>query len=99
MIKRIVRLTFREAEVETFRALFERTKTNIRHFPGCLHLELLQAADQPNVFFTWSYWENAAALEAYRHSDLFKETWQQTKVLFADKPYAQSLIVASTTNP
>ena len=98
MIKRIVRLTFQEDKVETFQELFENTKSLIRNFPGCQHLELLQDINQRNVFFTWSYWESEEALDVYRHSELFKTTWKKTKILFSDKPAARSLELVSETN-
>ena len=91
MIKRIVKLTFQEERVSDFLALFERTHQHIRAFPGCNHLELLRGTDQPNVFFTYSYWDGPEALENYRHSALFKGTWKETKKLFSDKPKAWSV--------
>jgi heme-degrading monooxygenase HmoA len=40
---------------------------------------------------TYSIWENTDALENYRKSDLFKEVWSQTKMLFAAPAQAWSL--------
>ena len=90
MIKRIVKLTFRSSEIAAFRAIFEASKNAIRAREGCLHVELLRSHHQPAVFFTLSYWESEAALEAYRQSELFQNTWAQTKILFADRPEAWS---------
>lgn len=91
MIKRIVKLTFREDEVETFLKNFEKNKLNIRNFDGCHHLELWRDKHKPNVFFTYSFWENESKLNAYRHSELFKDVWSKTKILFSDKPQAWSI--------
>jgi quinol monooxygenase YgiN len=91
MIVRIVQMTFRESEVENFQALFRDRKELIRHFEGCTHLELWQDAQKPNIFFTYSYWENEEFLDRYRFSELFKETWALTKALFAEKPNAWSV--------
>ncbi|MBI5915183.1 MAG: antibiotic biosynthesis monooxygenase [Bacteroidetes bacterium] len=88
MIKRIVKLTFREEVVPEFLAIFEASKAEIRAFGGNLHLELLRDTAQLNVLFTFSFWENEQALETYRQSELFKTTWAKTKVLFADKAAA-----------
>jgi len=33
-------------------------------------------------------WKDEASLERYRKSDLFKNTWQATKIYFADRPEA-----------
>ena len=95
MIKRFVKLTFRPELVSDFLALFEETKDRIRHLPGCLHLELLWETDQENVFFTCSFWENEAALDAYRHSELFKDTWARTRALFLEKAEAWTMEVVS----
>lgn len=83
MIHRIVKMEFRPEETEVFKALFESVKANILAFPGCTSLRLLQDQNSPVIFFTYSYWHSAADLEAYRHSELFKGTWKQTKPLFA----------------
>lgn len=91
MIKRIVKLTFRPEEIDTFLAIFHSKKEAIRAFPGCHHLELWRNREPNNVFFTYSYWDAPSDLEAYRHSELFKSTWKQTKALFADKPEAWSV--------
>lgn len=97
MIKRIVRLSFRPEACDEFRGLFEATKNQIRAFPGCRHLELLQDVQQPNVFFTFSHWTDEEALNRYRHSPLFEKTWASTKILFNDKPQAWSLNLVSQT--
>lgn len=97
MIKRVVKLSFRPDACDEFRELFEATKFQIRAFNGCLHLELLQDVQQPNVFFTLSYWTDKDALDHYRHSPLFEKTWASTKALFNDKPQAWSMAVVSKT--
>ena len=91
MIIRIVKMTFKPELVPVFLNIFEESAEKIRAFPGCLRLELLENADNPAVLFTYSYWNDAGDLEAYRHSDLFNATWAKTKVLFDAKPEAWSL--------
>jgi len=88
MVKRIVKLTFQPALVPDFMAIFEESKDKIRAFDGNLYLELLRDIAQPNVLFTLSFWEDEAALERYRQSELFQTTWAKTKVLFAEKAAA-----------
>ena len=95
MIKRLVKLTFQQHKIDTFKDIFETSKHQIRAMSGCLHLELLQDVAQPNVFFTRSHWDTEGSLNAYRHSELFKTTWAKTKILFADKPEAWSTHVVS----
>ncbi|MBL7737736.1 MAG: antibiotic biosynthesis monooxygenase [Chitinophagaceae bacterium] len=90
-IVRIVKMVFREEDVETFQQLFAERKDRIRHFPGCRHLELWQDDKQKNIFFTYSNWDGEEWLDHYRFSEFFKETWSLTKALFADKPEAWTL--------
>jgi heme-degrading monooxygenase HmoA len=90
MLVRIVRMTFREDTLPDFHTIFDRSKHHIRAFPGNRHLELLRDPDQPNVRITYSLWESADDLEAYRQSELFLTTWAATKRLFATKAVAFS---------
>jgi heme-degrading monooxygenase HmoA len=96
MIKRLVKLTFQPDKIADFKKIFETSKDKIRAMDGCLHLELLQDANKPNIFFTLSYWNTAGSLNLYRHSDLFETTWAKTKILFADKPEAWTTVVVSS---
>lgn len=90
MLIRVVRMTFKEEEIDTFLEVFNKSKLKIRNFPGCKHLELHKDYEKENIFSTYSHWEDNNALDNYRHSALFKEVWTKTKVLFADKPLAFS---------
>ncbi|MGI4865979.1 MAG: putative quinol monooxygenase [Janthinobacterium lividum] len=78
MLLRVVRLTFVPAQVPAFLALFRQSAVRIRQQPGCRHLELWQDADQPYIYCTYSHWDDAAALDAYRRSALFGEVWPAT---------------------
>ena len=90
MLVRIVRMTFREDKLPDFHAIFDKSKHNIRAFPGNRHLELLSDPDNPTVRMTYSLWDSANDLETYRRSDLFRTTWAATKVLFAERAVAFS---------
>ena len=90
MLVRIVRMTFREDQLDRFHTIFDASKRHIRAFPGNCHLELLRDPDQPNVRITYSLWESAEALDTYRQSDLFRTTWAATKALFAERALAFS---------
>ncbi|GAB4235939.1 MAG: hypothetical protein Tsb0034_10340 [Ekhidna sp.] len=92
MLIRIVRMEFQPEKVEAFLALFEEVKDKIAAFPGCHHVELCEDAQQTHVYYTFSKWEGENDLEKYRHSDLFKGTWEKTKALFGGKPLAYSLM-------
>ncbi len=91
MIVRIVKLSFKESEIETFKKIFDNVNELIRDQKGCSKLELYQDKNNPSVFFTYSYWESETDLNNYRESELFIQTWKKTKVLFNAKPEAWSV--------
>lgn len=91
MLIRIVKITFQEEGLSAFLALFAEQKTAIRAFEGCEHLELWQDQHDPRICFTYSHWVNEEALQQYRNSELFRQTWKKTKVLFAERPEAWTL--------
>lgn len=91
MIIRIVKMSFYPDRIPDFLEIFEASRERIRSFKGCEHLELLQDRDRPHLIFTYSYWTDQDSLNAYRNSDLFRQTWAKTKALFNDKPEAWSL--------
>lgn len=91
MLVRIVKLSFKTENISSFEKVFEETKTQIREFDGCNLLELYQDKNNPNIFFTYSYWNNENDLENYRNSDFFKSVWSKTKVMFDAKPEAWSV--------
>lgn len=84
-------MTFELDHVSDFLSVFHSKKEHIRAFSGCSHLELLKDVEQEHIYFTYSYWYSQNDLDNYRHSELFKETWAATKVLFSAKPEAWSL--------
>ncbi len=88
---RIVVLTIKPSDVDTFRSFFEENQMIIKNFPGCNHLELLQDINHSNVFYTYSIWEDEVALNEYRDSIFFKEVWSSVKPLFDKKPKAYSM--------
>lgn len=87
---RIVRMTFRKDEVEHFLDLYRKSHQRIRDFKGCLHLELWQDYHNDHIFTSYSEWVDEEALEAYRHSEVFREIWKGTKRFFAGRPEAHS---------
>ena len=91
MFVRIVKMSFQKKYIEDFLQMFEQKKKLIRNSLGCKLLELYQDKNNPEIFFTYSYWDTENDLENYRNSDLFKTTWKQTKSYFNNKPEAWSL--------
>jgi len=96
MLVRIVKLRFQEDKIEAFLNNFEAVKHQIRAFEGNQFLELYQDKTDTCVFFTYSYWEDEAALENYRNSILFKEVWSYTKTLFSAAAEAWSVTKLET---
>lgn len=91
MLIRIVKMSFKEEAIESFLQMFNERKTKIRNFPGCTHLELWRDKNHSNIYFTYSHWEDEEALDHYRYSAFFKETWTLTKQHFAEKAEAYSI--------
>ncbi|GGG51107.1 putative quinol monooxygenase [Bizionia arctica] len=91
MFVRIVKMSFDENHISDFLENFNLNKEQIRNFEGCRFLELYRDKTNTNIFFTYSYWNTEADLEAYRHSNLFKNVWSKTKPLFNAKPEAWSV--------
>ncbi|AUC14563.1 antibiotic biosynthesis monooxygenase [Tenacibaculum sp. SZ-18] len=91
MFVRIVKMNFQSETIPTFLENFDKKKEFIRNFPGCRLLELYRDKTNPNIFFTYSYWDEEEDLENYRHSELFQNIWAETKVFFNDKPLAWSV--------
>lgn len=96
MLIRLVTMKFKEEHIPEFEALFEMRKERIRSVDGCEYLELLQDRNDPSVFTTYSIWNSETALNEYRSSAFFKETWQHTKSLFKEKPNARSYFLKAT---
>ncbi len=90
MLTRIVKMQFRNNEIQNFKLLFESVKSKIEACNGCLGVKLVQDIENPEIFFTLSQWESSSDLENYRNSDLFADTWKKTKVLFHTKAMAWS---------
>ena len=90
MIRRLVHMSFKPGGVTDFLAIFEESCEQIRGFPGCCEVTLLQREDRPNCFTTYSLWDDDASLQAYRQSELFRVTWARVKVLFDAPPTAAS---------
>ncbi len=82
MLIRLVRMRFRSEEVERFLALYDQAYPIIVGQPGCRSVQLVREIDDPAAFATWSVWDDAAALDAYRRSAFFRGFWPEVKALF-----------------
>lgn len=91
MLIRIVKMTFHPEKLTDFLSEFNARKHLIAATEGCNGVELLQDTSNPNIFFTYSKWDNSDYLQKYRESELFNTVWSRVKKWFADKPEAWSL--------
>ena len=91
MLIRIVKMSFKPEQAAHFLQLFNQRRHLIAGFAGCRGVELLRDIDNPDIFFTYSRWDNETHLNLYRESDLFKEVWSTVKPWFNDKPQAWSV--------
>lgn len=98
MLVRIVKMSFHSEYTEKFLCIFEQKKQLIRNSPGCHFLELYRGKQDPNIFFTYSYWASENDLNTYKESMLFKETWSKTKILFNKRPEAWSVDKITSLN-
>ena len=90
MIIRIVKLSFHTEYISNFKTIFEENKLKIISQKGCTCLEMLEDIKDVNVIFTYSRWASEEDLNNYRNSELFKDVWSKTKILFNSKPEAWS---------
>ena len=91
MIRRIVKMKFREDCIEEFIEIFNSAKEKIESQSGCYSVELMTDLKDPTTMFTFSIWEDEASLQQYRNSSIFSSVWPKTKALFSHKPEAWSL--------
>ncbi len=88
-------MRFRPDKVDEFLTLYVAAYPTISAQPGCLSVQLLRQSDDPASFATWSVWEDAAALEAYRASDFFQQFWPRVRALFRRPAEAASFEVVT----
>ncbi|MDX2129197.1 MAG: antibiotic biosynthesis monooxygenase family protein [Chloroherpetonaceae bacterium] len=90
MIVRMVRMTFKPEEVSRFLALYTSIAPKIKAVEGCHSVGLYHDVDAEFTYATISAWESKEALESYRQSDFFKETWAKVKMMQSSKAVAHS---------
>jgi heme-degrading monooxygenase HmoA len=91
MITRIVKMTFMPGTEADFQQVFRESQPVIKTFAGCIDVNAFNDVANPLVYFTISQWESEEALNNYRHSEFFKQTWVKTKALFQERAEAYSL--------
>ncbi|MBP7239646.1 MAG: antibiotic biosynthesis monooxygenase [Saprospiraceae bacterium] len=77
-----------------FLDIFEEVKRDIRNQEGCTDLEVLRS-EQDGIISVWtiSLWTSEDALNGYRASELFQQTWAKVKPLFSSKAHAWTLTI------
>jgi (4S)-4-hydroxy-5-phosphonooxypentane-2,3-dione isomerase len=91
MIIRIVKLNIKSSEIQNFKNTFNKNRSKIIGFKGCIDVDLLQDKSNASIFFTYSKWENENSIENYRSSNIFKGIWSTVKPFFNEKAQAWSL--------
>jgi len=92
MLTRLVKLTLEEDKVNQFLQIFEERRALIAETEGCLNVTLLQDIHHPHIVFTHSQWLDEQALNRYRDSALFIDTWKLVKPLFKSPAQAWSVV-------
>ena len=84
MITRIVRLTLKdELSLDEFKKLYTKRNPKSRGVSGCLEVRIMKDIKENNIYYTVSKWSNNQALEDYRSSEYFKQTWPMVKSTLA----------------
>ncbi|WP_235297269.1 putative quinol monooxygenase [Portibacter marinus] len=91
MIKRIVKLTFREEHRQDFKEIFQEHRQKMLENEICSSLEVLEDIKEKGLFFTISTWDSEDALQQYRSSSYFEDIWGKVKPWFKARAEAWSL--------
>lgn len=91
MIVRIVKLTIKNENLEECLAFTTSMQARVKAFEGCQKLELMQDVKHKQIIFSYSHWDSETALNHYRYSPFFKESWAKLKPWFQEKPEAWSM--------
>lgn len=92
MITRVVKMTFKQDDVQKFKQIFAESAALIQSFEGCNEVRLMQDKSNESVYFTLSKWQSEEHLNSYRSSVLFQTTWTKVKPMFSEKAQAWSLL-------
>ena len=90
MLIRIVKLNIKEEYLSDFFEEFNKKKSDIIQFPGCIGMRLLHDLHDKNIIMTYSHWDNEDALNTYRKSPVFMALWNKIKPYFGARPEAWS---------
>ena len=92
MLIRIVKIHLLTDQISAFKMLFYAAQPEILKFEGCISVELMRNPDHFDQYFTFSKWTDEESLNQYRNSEFFITTWRKTKLLFAEKAIAFSMV-------
>lgn len=68
----------------------------VRAVPGCRGLTILQDINDPLHYLTWSLWDSAADLEAYRRSAVYGQVWPRIRACLAERAHAHTFEVLAS---
>ena len=85
-------MDIKPGHVQDFISIFQGVKGKIISQSGCISLQLFHDVKSPNFIFTVSRWSSQEALEDYRSSPFFQETWTKVKLYFDGPTKVWSLL-------
>ena len=86
-------MTLKEGSaLRDFEAIYAERNPFKNGVAGCLSVQLMKDINDPNICYTLSEWESNDALESYRASAYFKQTWPMVKSLLSKRAEAYSLM-------
>lgn len=62
----IVQAEIQPDRMDEFMQLIEENATNTRKEPGCIRFDVLRSQDNPNQFWFYEVYENAAAIDYHK---------------------------------
>ena len=73
----IVKIYIKEECVEEFKKVSFYNSENSRKEPGCLRFDVLQSADEPNLFFLYEIYNGAEDIEHHKTTEHYYK-WRDT---------------------
>ncbi len=75
-----------EHQKEFLRLLTEEIATALKHEPGIVRFDILQAPDDPGTCYAYEVYQDKAAFEHHRQQPYFKEFTSKTKGWYEATP-------------
>lgn len=93
MVIRLVNLRVAADKQAELADVLTTSHPQVRAVPGCQGIHILQDVTDPTHYVTWSAWDSAADLEAYRTSAVYAAVWPRIRACLAERATAQTFEV------